>query len=324
MRSGGKKMASAKFLLEMEDIIGKTEKVVETHMSIIYMGKDLVAKVTKPVDLGFVDYTSIEKRRDTAIKTAQIDVAYCKDLQSRVVEIDGIPVVIMRRFDSSNGLNVFYDQGMVTVEHARQIGNLFAEAHKHARTDDQISEIGYRSILANWEELFFVTKNVAMAVGKTVSAENYQQIVDEIQVFISSNAGYFERRKSLGFIKQTHGDGHAGNMFVEDGQVKIFDGIGFKDEFSFADTISDIAFPIMDAIMRDRIDIAEEIKTSYLEKSQDIEGVERLLDFYVCYRAFVRGQVSTMIASGMPEEEREEMLEAAKKYYDLAVGYLPK
>jgi hypothetical protein len=131
-------------------------------------------------------------------------------------------------------------------------------------------------------------------------------------------------RKNNGFIRQTHGDGHAGNMFVEDGQVKIFDGIGFKDEFSYADVISDIAFPIMDAIAKGREDIAEEIEASYIEKSQDAEGVQKLLGFYICYRAFVRGQVSTMIAGGMEGEVQKAMLEAGKKYYDLAVKYLPK
>jgi len=311
-------------LAEIKNVIGDIENTIETHMSIIYMGsKKLVAKEIKEVDLGFVNLIPHEKRQDTAIKTAQIDTAFCKDLGSRVVHITGEPMIIMRRFDSSQGLDNLYEHGKVELKHARQIGKLFAEAHEKAMTNAHISEIGFKAISNNWEECFVVSKDVAQAIGKTVSAEDYQKIVEKIRSFILNNETYFVSRKNNGFIKQCHGDGHAGNMFVEDEQVKIFDGIGFKDEFSFSDTIADIAFAIMDAIARGRKDIAEEIDISYRERSQDSEGINRLLNFYICYRAFVRGQVSTMIADEMEGETKTEMLETARKYYNLAVEYLP-
>lgn len=316
-------MNDKEFFEEIEAIIGMILEVIETHMSIIYVGNDLVAKLIKPVDLGFVNLRPIEKRRDAAEKTAQIDSAYCKDLHSRVVEINGIPMIIMRRFNSSDGFDEFYRKGKVTTDHAKQIGSLFAEAHKNARTDDQISQIGYEMISANWEGLFFVTKDVAKTIGRTISQEDYDKVMERIRSFILENNDYFENRRDNGFIRQTHGDGHAGNMFVEDGKVKIFDGIGFNDGFSFADVIADIAFPIMDAITRGRKDIAEEIVRSYLCESHDTEGIQRLLGFYICYRAFVRGQVSTMIADTKSGEEQKELLQEAKRYYDLAVEYLP-
>ena len=311
-------------LTGIEKIIGKIENTVETHMSIIYMGnKGLVAKKIKKVNLGFVNLESLEKRKETAMKTAQIDTAYCEDLGSRIVYIENEPMIIMRRFDSSKELSNLYNQEKITTEHARQIGTLFAKAHKKATTNTHISETGFKAISDNWEELFVVTRNVAQAVGKTISRKDYLAIVEKIRSFIFDNEIYFMSRKNNGFIRQCHGDGHAGNMFVEDGQVKIFDGIGFKDEFSFSDTIADVAFAIMDAIARDRKDIAEEIDISYRERSQDSKGMDYLLDFYICYRAFVRGQVSTMIANEMEGKEQVEMLEVARKYYNLAVEYLP-
>ena len=309
---------------EIKNVIGDIENTVETHMSIIYMGnRELVAKEIKKVNLGFVDLISLEKREETAIKTAQIDTAYCEDLGSRVVHIANEPMIIMRRFDSSQELDNLYEQGKVTIEYACQIGALFAEAHKKATTNAHISEIGFKAISDNWEECFVVSRDVAQAIGKTVSTRDYQEIIEKIREFIIDNELYFMSRKNDDFIRQCHGDGHAGNMFVEDRQVKIFDGIGFKDEFSFSDTIADIAFPIMDAITKDRKDIAEEIETSYREKSQDSEGIDHLLNFYICYRAFVRGQVSTMIANEMEGKEQAEMLETARKYYKLAIKYLP-
>ena len=311
-------------LNRVEDVIGKIEETIETHMSIIHMGsRGLVAKEIKEVDLGFVDLVPLEKRRDTANKTAEIDSAYCPDLNSRVIEIAGAPMIVMSKFNPAMGLDNLYDQKKVTVEMAQQIGVLFAKAHRRARSNDQISEIGHKAIKDNWEELFVVSKDVAQAIDKTISTEDYRDAVEKIRNFIIDNKLYFMSRKNNGFIRQCHGDGHAGNMFVEDNQVKIFDGIGFKNEFSFSDTIADVAFAIMDAIARNRKDIAKEIEASYREKSQDPEGMDRLLDFYICYRAFVRGQISTMIANEMEGKEQARMLEVARKYYDLAVKYLP-
>lgn len=307
---------------EIENVIGTITNRVETHMSVIYMSDALVAKEIKPVDLGFVDLRSFEVRKAAAEKTAEIDRAYCPDLKSRVVLINGTPLIVMRRFDSSQGLDLLYDEGRVKTEYGKQIGRMFAAAHKRAKTSTLISEIAYQSISRNWEELFFVTKEVARAVGRTISEDDFHEVIEEIRFFVLDNDPYFQERRDKGVMRQCHGDGHAGNMFVEEGYVKTFDGIGFKDEFSYMDPVSDLAFAIMDAIARGRTDIAEAIKSSY---SEDKEGVERLLNFYVCYRAFVRGQISTMIAESIEEgEEKEGMLNTARKYYNLAVEYLPR
>ncbi|NMB47515.1 hypothetical protein GYA01_01645 [Patescibacteria group bacterium] len=309
----------------IEAIIGRIENIIETHMSLVYLGKEFVLKITKPVDLGFVDYRTLEKRIETARKTATIDLAYCPDLGSRVIEIDGEPAILMRRFDSSKGLDRLYDQEGVTIAHGYQIGQGFAKAHKRARTSKEISEVAYQCIAGNWEELFFVTKDIAQAIGRTITEEDYFEIQREIRLFIKGNDLSFQERRDNGSFKQCHGDGHAGNMFVEDDKVKVFDGIGFKDEFSYMDPVSDLAFPIMDAIVRSKREIADAIKESYLKnRPEETEAVQKLLSFYICYRAFVRGQVSTMIANTAEREAQEVLLKEARNYYNLAVEYLPR
>lgn len=310
-------------LEQIEQVIGKIEKTIETHMSIIYLGdKGFAAKEIKQVDLGFVNLIPIEKRRDAVNKTAQIDKAYCPDLNSRAIEIGGTPMIIMRKFDPANGLDKLYEQGKVTLQMAEQIGNLFSEAHKKSKTDIQISEIGYKAISDNWEDSFFVVKK-ALAIGRTIAREDYDEIVKRVRRFLLKKRDYLLMRKNNGFIRQSHGDGHAGNMFFENGVVKIFDGIGFKDEFSYIDLVADIAFATMDALAHGRVDIAEVIVKAYTEKSGDAEGINQLLDFYICHRAYVRGQCSTMISNGMIGESQKEMLDAGRKYFDLALKYLP-
>lgn len=308
---------------EVEKIIGKIEAIKRTPMAILYLGKEKVVKEFMDKNFSLVDLRPLARRQDVVARTVEIDAVYCKDLRSRAVKIADIPMVLMRRFDSSGGLDKLYVQGKVTKEHAIQIGVLFAKAHIKARTNKQISEIGYKAISSNWEELFVTTKDIAKAIDRTIPQANYQKIVNKIRKYISTNTDYMKMRRDSGFIRQCHGDGHAGNMFIEDGLVKIFDGMGLKAEYSYADVIADVAFAVMDALAHGRLDVAEEIKTSYTKRSGDIEGVERLLNFYICYRAFVRGQVSTMISNGMENEEKEKMLKSARKYYDLAVKYPP-
>lgn len=308
---------------KIEQVVGKIDKIVETHMSLIYMGdKGLVAKEIKAVNLEFVDLIPIEKRRDTIEKTAQVDRMYCPDLNSRVIEIDGIPMIIMRRFDSTKTLDKLYERGKVTLKMAKQIGSLFAEAHKKSKTNIQLSEIGNKAISDNWEDSFRVVEK-ALAIGRVISSKDYEKIVKGVRSFILKNKDYLALRKNNGFIRQVHGDGHAGNMFVENGVVKIFDGIGFGDEFSCVDLVGDVAWAIMDAIAHDKMDIAETIVKTYTEKSGDVEGIEKLLDFYICHWAFVRGQCSTIISNGMTGGSQKEMLDTASKYFDLAVKYLP-
>lgn len=306
--------------------IGDFNKI-GTHMSNIYLGEHEVIKTLKSIDLGFVDLRPIEKRRDSSIKAAKIDKAYSPDLNTRVVTVvssgNGHDVVeglldsdnvvdygiAMRRFDSSQELKELYKRGQATGEHAKQIGNLLADAHQKAETTEAIANIGFGAITGNFDECFAITEKF---VGKSITKEDYDTIKSCYHEFVDANKKYLEKRRDSGFIKQCHGDAHSGNMFVEDGTVKIFDGIGFKDEFSYMDTVADLAFAYMDAVAHGRDDLAEIMKGAYVKKTKDAEGVGKLLDFYVSYRAFVKGEVTTMKALGLEEEARKKDGEPAK------------
>ncbi len=320
-------------------------EVIETHMSRVYLGRHEVIKTFKSIDLGFVDMTPLEKRRESCINTALIDTVYSPDLNTRVatvISLDGLDTVregvveesglgrseiikdyavVMRRFDSQSGLSVLYESGHVTDLHAKQIGHLLADAHRKAETSGGISRIGYVAITSNFDECFRITQGY---VGKSIFMADYDIIHSCYQKFVSQNAEYLRGRMDNGFIRRCHGDAHSGNMFVEDGRVKIFDGIGFKDEFSFMDVVADFAFAYMDAVVHGYESFAEVMKKAYVGKTGDSEGVERLLDFYVAYRAFVRGEVTTMKALGMPDAEKEKLFSEAGKYFELSKKYILK
>ncbi len=317
-------------------------KVIETHMSWVFLGKHEAVKVFKPVDLFFVDMRPLLKRKVSCVKTAQIDGVYSPDLNTRVatvVLLDGKYsvacgvvdecggcevrdyVIVMRRFGAQSELREFYVRGEFRCEYGAQIGEILAGAHKRAKRSDEISRIGFCAIQGNFDEAFGITKKY---IGATISEDDYNCIFRCYRRFVESMKGFLVSRRDSGFIRQCHGDAHSGNMFVEDEKVNIFDCIGFKDEFSYMDVVSDVAFACMDAVFYGRSDVCDIIRDTYVERTKDYEGVEKLLDFYIAYRAFVRGEVTTMAALGWRGYEKEKLLLRARKYFGIAREYALK
>lgn len=327
----------------LKDAIGDFQKV-ETHMSEIYLGKGEVVKTFKPVNLGFVDMTPLGKRKATVINTAITDSVYDSGLDTRTATIictngkarivDGIIdekflvgtdakvsdyAALMKRYDSDKELKKLYEKGLVTQYHAVQIGTVLAEAHQKAETSDDIANIGFNAITGNFDTCFRITKDF---VEESITPQDYDTIQSAYREFVDKNKGYLEARKDAGFIKRCHGDAHSGNMFIDEaGKVRLFDGIGFNDEFSFSDVVADLAFAYMDAVALGRKDLAETMKDTYVKKTGDSEGVEKLLDFYVSYRAFVRGEVTTMGALNKSGLEQLETLREADKYFEISKEY---
>lgn len=323
----------------IDKYLGGIDKVVETHMSKVYLGKSKVVKAFRPIDLFFVDMRPLLKRRASAIKTAQIDGVYSPDLNTRVATVilsngkysivDDVVleagrgageevidyVIVMRRFLAACELSELYRRGEVTKTHAAQIGALLASAHKKAETNDDISRIGFGAICGNFDESFRIAE---MYIDISISEEDHKTIFSAYRKFVQLNKEFLLKRRDSGFIRQCHGDAHSGNMFVEDGKVKIFDCIGFKDEFSYMDVVSDLAFACMDAIFHGRGDLSDIIKDAYVRKTEDYEGVCKLLDFFIAYRAFVRGEVTTMAALNWKKTEKEKLLKKARKYFQIA------
>ena len=330
------------YVSAVDEYLSGVRKVIETHMSWVFLGKHEAVKVFKPIDLFFVDMRPLLKRKVACVKTAQIDKVYSPDLNTRVatvVLLDGKYslacgvadecrggkvvdyVIVMRRFGAQNELREFYVRGKFRKEYGSQIGELLADAHKRANRSDEISKVGFCAIQGNFDEAFGITKKY---IGVTISEDDYNCIFRCYRRFVESMKGYMMSRRDSGFIRQCHGDAHSGNMFVEDGKVKIFDCIGFKDEFSYMDVVSDVAFACMDAVFYGRRDVCDIIRDTYVEKTKDYEGVEKLLDFYIAYRAFVRGEVTTMAALGWRGHEREKMIKRARKYFGISKEYALK
>jgi aminoglycoside phosphotransferase family enzyme len=138
---------------------------------------------------------------------------------------------------------------------------------------------------------------------------------------MEKNNSLFENRIKNNKIRDCHGDLHSGNIFITD-QICIFDAIEFNDRFRYSDVASDVAFLAMDLDFQDRTDLSNYFIDRYIIYSKDQELV-KVLSFYKCYRAYIRGKVISFKLDdpNVADEEKKATLKDAQAYFRLAGKY---
>jgi len=124
-------------------------------------------------------------------------------------------------------------------------------------------------------------------------------------------------------VREGHGDLHAEHICLTD-PICIYDCIEFNRRFRVADVAADLAFLLMDLDFRGRRDLAGITHEAYREAAGPDPDMALLLPFYKVYRAWVRGKVESLLAvdSSAPTETRVEAGRQARRYFNLALGYL--
>ncbi|GAI03116.1 unnamed protein product, partial [marine sediment metagenome] len=132
----------------------------------------------------------------------------------------------------------------------------------------------------------------------------------------------FRKRVADGRIRDCHGDLHAAHICFTNG-ICIYDCIEFNDRFRYCDVASEVAFLAMDLDNYGRADLSQSFVNAYVNKSQDKELLT-LLNFYKCYRAYVRGKVESfhLDDASISEEEKARAKIRAQRYFELADSYI--
>jgi aminoglycoside phosphotransferase family enzyme len=200
------------------------------------------------------------------------------------------------------------------------VSEKLAKFHQQAETTATISAFGrLDTIMENTEENFIQTEKY---IGHTISREKFQHIKAYTNRFIDEKAALFQNRIAEGKIRDCHGDLHAAHICFCDG-ICIYDCIEFNDRFRYCDTASEVAFLAMDLDHYGRADLSRHFVAAYVARSQD-EELTGLLNFYKCYRAYVRGKVESFKLDDphIAKEEKSRVLAIARNYFDLAESYL--
>lgn len=309
-------------------------QLLQTHISWILLAGAFAYKIKKPVNFGFLDFSTLERRRFYCHEEVRLNRRLCPEIYLGVVPVRESATgasfagngrildyaVKMVRLPEERMADRLLSRGELTADDVKRIAATVAKFHLNAgRGKDTDSYGSLQAIRANWDENFRQTEDF---IGVTLSPEDLLLLREWVDDFMTTNADLFAGRVTGGFIRECDGDIHLENICLTE-RVCIFDCIEFNDRFRFGDTAADIAFPLMDLEFSGRRDLAGIFLDEYLAVSKDT-GAPELIDFYRVYRAVVRGKVESfrLKDSGIPAEEKQAARERAIRYFRLARGYV--
>jgi len=311
----------------------RTVEFSETHISLLFFTENYVYKVKKPVDFGFLDFRDLEQRKFYCHQEVELNRRLSSDVYLGVVEIsqddenislDGGGEVIeyavkMRRISEDLLMSRLIEEGRVTDRMIARVAEKLADFYTAADTNEEISGYGQpERIRQDTDENFHQTRAY---IGLTISQRAFDAIQEATNAFLRDNRPSFERRIAEGKIRDCHGDLRSEHIYLGD-QILIIDCIEFNQRFRYTDVAADIGFLAMDLDYRGRSDFSKHLIDSYIRRSGD-RDIVAVLDFYTCYRAYVRGKVESfrLDDSHIPPDEKEEAMTRARRFFHLSNDY---
>jgi aminoglycoside phosphotransferase family enzyme/predicted kinase len=303
----------------------------ETHISTVLVAQGSAWKIKKPLDLGFLDFSTLEKRRFCCEEEVRLNARLAADIYRRVIAIGGTAQAPL------------LDASSAPIEYAVEMREFPAEAlladHPELLDAKAMSDIAQQ--IAQFQR--DISRAPVDGEYGTVSAvlapmqQNFDQLAqlvtdaEDLTRLTQLNQWTVQRHTELsallatrlkqGFVGEGHGDMHLGNIAVEQGRFIIFDGIEFNPNLRWIDNINEIAFLMMDLDRNGRADLSGLFLNAWLHHSGDYAGLA-LVRFYQVYRAMVRTKIAAFrLAQDLSAAEHAAVTQAYREYLALAERY---
>jgi aminoglycoside phosphotransferase family enzyme/gluconate kinase len=306
-------------------------QVIETHISWVLLTGKIVYKVKKPVDLGFVDFTTLEKRKFYCFEELRLNKRLAPDLYIDVAAItrssNGLTIngsgptidyaVRLHQFDHDKQLDVLIDQQKLTLEHIQELAAIIANFHRTIKRAAVDTRFGEPAIIRQTTQDNFQHCRELLRNDQDLQTINQLDTWNETE--FSRIVPALAARKKHGFVRECHGDLHLGNIAIFKDRITPFDCIEFNPDFRWIDIISEVAFLVMDLFARGRQDLATHFLNDYLTFTGDYDGLT-CLRFYLVYRAMVRAKVEIIRSSQMGgnQDQQQANLARYQHFVDLA------
>jgi hypothetical protein len=315
-------------------------RLVQTHISWVFIAGTRVYKVKKPVDFGFLDFSTLSKRARACRREVELNrrlapglylgVAPIFERRSSGTDVKSIPTreyslshpgrvieyaVAMRLLPRERLLTTLLSRRTASAADLRRVARRIAAFHAGAAAASR----RWRGIGVLAENLRENFRQTVPFLGKTVSGGDYLVVWDYNHDFLVRRRLLLERRARGGRIRDGHGDLHAEHIVLLRGSVLVYDCIEFSDRLRQCDVAADIAFLYMDLLHHGRRDLAAALMNEYLRRTGDWE-VRLLVPFYACYRAVVREKVESfrLADPGISPARKKEAASRAARYFRLA------
>jgi uncharacterized protein len=309
--------------------------LVETHISWVFLLDRDVIKVKKPVDLGFLDFRSLERRRRACEDEVRLNARLAPDVYKGVLPVtrardgtcavggDGETVdwaVHMVRLDDAVRADRLLASCALGGEGVDRIASVMAAFHASAATSPAIAAFGTaEAVVGNVEENF---RQTAAVIGQYLDPAEVEEVERWQETFVRGKPERFADRIARGRVRDGHGDLRLEHVYLEPARVRVIDCIEFNERFRYGDVCADIAFLAMDLAAHGRVDLAERLIASYAREADDYD-LYSVVDFYGGYRAFVRGKIATIVAGdpSASDEVRRRSAAEARRYFRLALSF---
>ncbi|HEY9689037.1 MAG TPA: phosphotransferase, partial [Coleofasciculaceae cyanobacterium] len=304
--------------------------LIQTHVSSVFLTGDWVYKLKKPVNFGFLDYSTLERRKEFCDREIELNQRGAAELYAGVVAIAQTGetyqldetgeqpaieyAVKMHQFPQEALMSSRFDRGEITEADIIALARVVADFHRTAPTNDHISRFGeIAQIKVSFDENFDQTVGY---IGGPQTQAQFDLTKDWTEAFFANNQDLLNSRIAGGFIRNGHGDLHLGNICWLNDRPRLFDCIEFNEAFRFVDTIYDVAFLAMDLEARGRVDLANAFVNEYAERSGDWAGLA-LLPLYLSRQSYVRAKVTSFLLNdpAIPEADRAAAHDRAAAYY---------
>jgi aminoglycoside phosphotransferase family enzyme/predicted kinase len=312
-------------------------ELVQTHISAIFLTGRHAYKIKKPVDFGFLDFTTLEKRKFYCRQEVELNRRLSPEIYLGVVEIrihqDRISLgegpgeiieyaVLMKQLPPDCTMDRWLARGALTPSLIEKIAAKIVHFHVQAATNPGIAVFGeIQTVRRNVEENFTQTEKY---VGRALSPDAYREIREGNHSFMEHHLPLFRKRVAEGKIRDCHGDLHLQHICLAE-EILIFDCIEFNQRFRYSDVAADIAFLLMDLDYHGEPLFSADLAFHYLRISRDWP-IFLLLNFYKSYRAYVRGKVTCFRLDDpvISQAEKASALQEAGRYFSLSRHYAQK
>lgn len=309
-------------------------RLVQTHSSLVFIAPPFVFKVKKPVNFGFLNFSTLERRRHFCEREVVLNRRLCPKMYLGVVPIstkagrflfgEGDEVVEyavkMRKLSERYFLDKLVQRGAVQPADLDRIAATLKQFYQTQHPTAEVEAWGQIDRLRiSTDENFRQTESF---IGRTLSNPAFEAIRSYTDQFYKRQAVLFASRIREKWIRDCHGDLHLEHIHLTPRALSIYDCIEFNDRFRYVDVANDIAFLAMDLDYESRPDLARHF-VAKMAAALDDDGLLALMNFYKCYRAYVRGKVESLhsVAHAAPEAERQASAERARRYFRLALQY---
>jgi len=308
----------------------KSIQVIQTHISWVSLTGKYAYKIKKPVNFGFLDFSTLEKRKAFCEKELKVNKRFSPDVYISVLPItktaaglriggSGKPVeycIKMKELPQDRLMSKLLAKKKITKTHIDNIARSVACVYAKEKSTPAMRKVSLAGIKYSINENFEQTRDF---IGKLFDKKSFGLIKSRVLSFMRRNNDLLKKRSAKTVM--CHGDLHSGNIFIAD-KIYIFDAIEFNERFVYLDPAADVAFFAMDLDFNRRKDLADFFIRQYVKYSRD-KGILDVLDFYKCYRAYVRAKVNGLMSvdQHLGSEKRAEAAKTSRKYFDLALGY---